>query len=148
MSLNAFREELQGLMQSDSVRPFTCYGSPLACRVFLVGLNSATSLNQPFFDRYWTDTEGFLRDRFESDYLCIRKKGGVRPRIEALVEGIAPLRCLETNIYAVPSRKASQLRQKDKDSRIFEYLLKKIQPLGIVAHSNEPIDFSQVACRG
>ena len=128
-------------MPCPMARPFTCGGSPLECLIFIVGLNSATQLEQPFFSRYWDDSWGFDRDIFEGDYLSVRKKRGVRPRIEALVKGASPVPCLETNIYAVPSRKASQLKSSDKNTDIIEHLLKVIRPSGVLVHTKEPIEF-------
>ena len=130
-------------MPNPMARPFTCVGSPLECRIFIVGLNPATQLGQPFFSRYWDDGYGFDRDIFEGDYLSVRKKRGVRPRIEALVKGASPVPCLKTDIYAVPSRKASQLKPSDKNTDIIEHLLKVIRPCGVLVHTKEPIGFFQ-----
>ena len=143
MTLKEFRERLQLLMRSEFARPFTCDGSPLECRIFVVGLNSATRLENSFFTRYWCDSQGFDRSAFESDYQDVRTKRGVRPRIEAFVRGAHPLPCLETNIYSVPTKKASHLRPYDKDPSIIEFLLKEITPAGILIHSNEPIRYFQ-----
>ena len=125
-------------------RPFTCDGSPLNCRIFIVGLNSATQLGHPFFTRYWNDVHGFDRDTFERDYVSVRKKGGTRPRIESFVKGAFPVPCMETNIYAVPTKKASQLKSSDKNTDIIEYLIKTIRPAGIFVYTNEPIEFFQL----
>lgn len=145
MTLKRFREGLAQLMPEPEARPFTCYGSPLECRIFIVGSNSATRLGQDFFDRYWSDDCGFLRDDFEADYSRKRKKGGrgTRPRIEHFVAGASPVPCLETNIYAVPTKKASDLKAKDKNTAIIEYLVKTIRPAGIFVHTKEPIEFFQ-----
>ena len=143
MTLERFREGLEPLMPSPEARPFTCTGSPLECRLFIVGLNSATQLKQDFFRRYWCDDRGFLRDVFEDDYSHTRKKAGTRPRIEAFVEGASPAPCLETNIYAAPTKKASQLKREDKNTDIIKYLIETIRPAGIVVHTKEPIEFFQ-----
>ena len=135
------REKLLSVMTTPRARPFTCAGSPYECSIFIVGLNSATALGHPFFDRYWDDDAGFLRDMFEADYGALRSKRGVRPRIESIVSGAAPARCLETNIYAVPSKKASQLRAVDKDPSCFEILMQEIRPRAVFVHSNEPITY-------
>ena len=135
------REKLLSVMTTPYARPFTCTGSPYECSIFIVGLNSATALEHPFFDRYWDDHAGFLRDVFESDYHALRSKKGVRPRIESIVSGATPARCLETNIYAVPSKKAPQLRAVHKDPSCFEILMQEIRPRAIFVHSNEPINY-------
>ena len=63
--------------------------------------------------------------------------------MEALVKGASPVPCLETDIYAVPSRKASQLKPSDKNTDIIEHLLKEIRPCGVLVHTKEPIGFFQ-----
>jgi len=57
------------------------------------------------------------------------------------VKGISPIPCLETNIYAVPTEKASGLNEADKDDSIFLYLLETIRPKIVFVHSDEPIRF-------
>src|SRR5688572_31077171 len=42
-------------------RPFVCDGSPLKCKIFIVGTNSARLVEHPFFD-FWDPLYGF-RDR-------------------------------------------------------------------------------------
>ena len=143
MTLKNFREDLEKLMPSPEARPFTCTGSPLECRIFIVGLNPATQLERPFFSRYWDDSRRFDREAFESDYLSVRTKRGVRPRIEALVKGTSPVPCLETDLYATPSKKASYLKSSDKNTDIIEHLLKVIRPRGILVYTKEPIEFFQ-----
>ena len=141
MTLEKFREGLEPLMPIPEARPFTCTGSPLECRLFIVGLYPATQLEQDFFGRYWSDDRGFLRDDFEADYSHKRKKAGTRPRIEAFVKGACPVRCLETNIYAVPKETACGLES--KNTKIIEYLIETIQPDGIFVHINKPKEFFQ-----
>ncbi len=127
-------------MRRADLRPFTCTSSPLSCDVFIVGLNSATTLPKPFWG-YWSDETGFDRAQFEADYVGVRKKHGVRPRIERFVQGARPLACLETNVFAAPTRKARDLRPEDRDPSIFLYLLRAVRPRAIFVHSDEPIAF-------
>ena len=149
MTLEKFREGLEPLMPIPEARPFTCTGSPLECRLFIVGLNSATQLKRDFFRRYWRDDRGFRRDVFEGDYSHMRKEQRKRPvsptrqRIEAFVEGACPVPCLETNIYAVPTEREPKLESKYKNTKIIEYLMKTIRPAGIFVHINEPKEFFQ-----
>lgn len=145
--LRRFRKRIERCMRHKDIRPFTCSGSPYCCRIFIVGLNSATWL-KPFFETYWSDDSGFLRDIFEEDYQKIRKKRGVRPRIEAFVNGAKPIPCLETNLYAVPTKRSPQLKLADKDPAIFEILLEEIQPDAIFLFSNEPIEYFRKYSRG
>ena len=122
-------------------RPFVCDGSPYDCPIFVVGHNAATNLNQPFFQRYWSDDTGMLRETFEEDYAKTRSKKGVRPRLDAISEGANPAKCFETNLYSVPSKKAKQLTAKDRDSTLFEFLLRELKPKVVFLHSNSPIEF-------
>jgi hypothetical protein len=62
-ALAAFRKGLLDRLSDNHARPFVCHGSPLECRVFVVGLNAATRLDQPF-TAFWSDETGFDRDAF------------------------------------------------------------------------------------
>lgn len=151
VTLKSFREGLEPLMPNPGARPFTCDGSPLECRIFIVGLNPRTRLDEDFFDRYWKDDYGFLRKVFEKDY---RKKKSdpsqTRRRIDHFVEAASPVPCLETNIYAVPTENESELnklKRKDKNTTIntaiLEYLVKTLRPIGIFVHTKKPVEFFQ-----
>ena len=141
--LKDFRERLQNLMPDDYMRPFTCSGNPYDCRIFIVGANPATVL-KPFFDTYWSDTTGVLRDKFDDDYLAKRSKQGVRPNIEKFVHGASPIPCLETNIYATPSKHEVDLPEAKKDTTIFEFLLREIQPDAIFLFAKASIEYFEV----
>ncbi len=152
MTLEKFREGLEPLMPSPEARPFTCTGSPLECRLFIVGVHPATPLKRDFFRRYWCDDRGFLRKVFEADYLQRRKEqrreephkrqvSPTRQRIEAFVKGVSPEPCLETNIYAVPKETARGLES--KNTKIIEYLIETVQPAGIFVHTNKAKEFFQ-----
>ena len=138
--LKDFRERLQNLMPDEYMRPFTCSGNPYECRIFIVGENAATVL-KPFFDTYWSDTTGFLRDKFDDDYLAKKSKQGVRPRIEQFVCGASPIPCLETNIYATPSKSGEDLPDDKKDTSIFEFLVREIQPDAIFLFAKASIQY-------
>lgn len=139
--LRAFREGL-GLDLSRDVRPFVCSGSPLDCRTFIVGLNAATSLGQPF-SNYWNDVIGFDRTKFDTDYFCARKETrragtGNRRVIAAISRHIQP--CLETNIYPTPTRRARDLTPAMRRP-ILPYLLETIRPELIFVHSKPALQF-------
>jgi hypothetical protein len=139
LDLQAFMAELEPYLSADQyMRPFVCTGSPLECRSFIVGLNAATQLREPFLS-YWSDDRGFDRRKFNHDYLVTRRRRGNRPRIEAIAEQLAP--CLETNLYATPTSKAKQLTKDDCDAPIISYLFAAIKPAAVFVHSDEPIHF-------
>jgi hypothetical protein len=91
--LRRFREGLETYLKDSHARPFVCTGSPLECRSFVVGLNAATRLDDSFLS-YWSDTDGFDRQKFDRDLAVQhprRGKGtGNRPRIEAIAKEMTP----------------------------------------------------------
>jgi hypothetical protein len=148
--LRAFKAGLEACLSADpSARPFVCTGSPLECRSFIVGFNAATRLRNPF-SSYWSDSTGFDRQKFDADYREMRPRTsrGNRPRIEALAKEIGP--CLETNLYAIPSRRAGQLTKDNRRNPIICYLFRAIRPELVFVHSNEPIRFfeEKTGCSG
>jgi len=108
--LREFKAGLDARVADPYVRPFVCTGSPLDCRSFIVGINAATRLNT--FSSYWSNIDGLCRKKFEADYDKVRSRRGNRPVIEAIAGKIGP--CLETNLYAIPTKKAKQLTNDDR----------------------------------
>ena len=145
--LREFKVGLGGRLADPCARPFVCTGSPLISRSFIVGLNAATRLDNPFLS-YWSDSAGFDRGKFDRDYDEKRPRRGNRPRIEAIATRIEP--CLETNLYAIPTKKASQLSADDRSNPIISYLFRAIRPEVVFVHSNEPIRFfeEKTGCSG
>jgi hypothetical protein len=144
-----FRYGLSSLFTNNSMRPFLCSGSPLACRVFIVGFNPATNVGTDFW-HYWSDTNGFDKISFMQDYKKVKKLRGARPRIEGFVEQFPSNCCLETNICSTPTKRASDLASEDRRTAIFQYLFSCIRPELVFLHSNEPIRFFERAtgCKG
>lgn len=138
--LAEFREGLQSLMSGNSSRPFVSDGNPLQCRVFIVGINSATLVNTDPW-HYWSDDGGFDKSAFMFDYLKTRKLSGARPRIEAIVEQLPSNWSLETNICSVPTKRAADLRPGDRGTAIFQFLFEAIRPDLVFVHSKKPIEF-------
>jgi len=140
MGLGEFWTGLEPYLGNPNARPFVCTDSPLACKSFIVGLNAATCLNHPF-SSYWSNETGFKRAKFDRHYTDIRHRKGNRPVIEAISCEIKP--CLETNLYATPTRRAKHLAQGDRICPIIEYLFFAIKPRLVFVHSKEPIRFFQ-----
>lgn len=145
--LHAFKAGLEAYLTDPHARPFVCTGSPFRCRSFVVGFNAATRLKDPF-SSYWSDSTGFDRAKFDVDYAETRPRRGNRPRIEIIADAIAP--CLETNLHAIPTRKARQLSKEDQRDPVIGYLFQAIKPELVFVHGNEPIRFFEVAtgCSG
>lgn len=148
MDLIEFRTEISKLMESDNIRPFICEGSPLNCKIFLIGINPAAKMGRSFWS-FWSDITGMDRADWLNDYLEQRKKEGKKQRLGAtrrninrLFDRIKPqIQCLETNTYTTVTDNVEQLK-KNKQARntsIFEFLLKTIQPSVIYIHGNEAI---------
>jgi hypothetical protein len=124
--LKEFTRGLEPYVQSiPHARPFVCTGSPLDCRSFIVGRNAATRLLNPFTS-YWSDQKGFDRTAFDRDYAEARSRKGDRRVIEVISNQLGD--CLETNLYAVPGKKARQLTAKDRESPVIEYLFRAVRP--------------------
>lgn len=143
--LSKFRSDLTELMVKPNLRPFLCNGSPLACTTFIVGFNPATSLDGSFWD-YWNDVSGYDKPAMMRDYLKTRglsKPKGVRARIERIVDQLPQGACLETNICSTPTKKMEHLDRSHRTTEIFEFLLRRLKPSLIYAHSNEPIKYFQ-----
>ena len=139
-NLAQFRTDLSSLMQSEHERPFVCSGSPFSCSVFLVGFNPATRLESSFWS-FWNDSQGFDRSRFINEYERLRTVKGVRLRLNAMVPQFPLGSVLETNICSEPTKKATDLKSKDRRTNIFRFLLETIRPRIVFLHSNEPIRF-------
>jgi hypothetical protein len=148
MSLTEFESSLEQLIgRPTDLRPFVCDGSPLDCKVFIVGFNPATPMPQDFW-QFWKPGVGFDKSAWLEAYKQDRQTRPLRPGqtrrnpvsntrrvIDWITTAVAPIRCLETNIYATPTEAAAALD--NKDTRPFEFLLRAIQPRLLVVHGND-----------
>lgn len=141
VGLTEFRHQLSTLMLETNERPFVCDGSPLSTWAFVVGLNPATLLQRSFWD-FWDDARGFNRAIFEQEYGVLRPtKTGNRPRIEAISRAFPKGACLETNIYASPTKNGPMLRKDQKRTDVFEFLFQSIQPKALFIHGAPTVKF-------
>lgn len=137
------------------LRPFVCEGSPLACEVFLVGINPATPMSVNFWD-FWSNRCGFdkrawfeeykeeRRNRpLEPDRKWRRKLGNTRRTIDVVVQSASPVKCLETNIRAKATEQKSDLDEPSKDTAPFDYLLRKVAPRLVIAHGSDAASYLQ-----
>ena len=136
--LERFDERLRGLTgAAPEARPFLCEGLPFDCKVFLVGINPGKSSG--FWER-WNPATGCDKHGWLSDYLTVHKRySPTRERTERLFSVLAPIRCLETNIYPTPSPRESDLARADRDSRVFDYLLECIRPSVVFVHGRTAV---------
>jgi hypothetical protein len=149
MTLAAFEDTLRSLLDgAPDARPFVCHGSPFECDVFIVGTNPATC-SVPFWS-FWETGRGFNYEAWLSEYIRLRQESeGQRKRpalsptrrmISRLTQAIHKAthhRVLETNVFATPSRRASELDRDAKDTRVFEFLLHVLRPQVVVVHGRE-----------
>jgi hypothetical protein len=150
ITLDAFQARLEAAIgRPATLRPFVCEGSPLDCRVFIVGFNPATALSADFWE-FWTPGYGFNKAAWFDAYKAERQSKPLRPGktrrnavsptrrvIEWICEAAAPTPCLETNIYAIPSLDIASLNPGDRDLAIFRFLVETIKPSVIVAHGKD-----------
>lgn len=150
MELKQFESDLEGLIgRPSTLRPFICEGSPLACHVFVVGVNPATKMRGDFWD-YWRSGVGFNKDAWFDAYLRDRASQPLKPGrtrrqaisntrrlLDVVVESAKPVRCLETNLFAEATSSASELSVACRSTVAFKFLLGTIQPSLIVAHGAE-----------
>ena len=130
-------------------RPFVCEGSPLDCRVFIVGFNPATEMSADFWE-FWTPGYGFNKAAWFDAYKAERRNKPLRPGktrrnaisptrrvIEWICEAAAPVKCLETNIFSTASTDMNSLREEDRDATLFRLLVEAVKPSVIVAHGKD-----------
>lgn len=136
--LIAFDQQLRHLTnEAPEARPFLCDGLPFGCRVFLVGINPGKSSD--FWSR-WSLTTGCDKQGWLSDYLDTHGRySPTRERIERLFRAVAPIRCLETNVYATPSLRESDLAESGRDPRVFNFLLTRLRPEVVFVHGKTAI---------
>ncbi len=140
MPLQQFRTALTERMADQRDRPFLCDGDPLGSRIFLVGFNPATALDQSFW-HFWSDESGLDRARLMESYQALRKLRGVRPRLNAISAALPKGVCLETNICSTPTRTDDALAKHQRAAAPFEFLFDAVRPAVVFAHSNKPIEF-------
>ncbi len=150
MELSTLKTKLEEKMQDIkdlNLRPFVCEGSPLKCKVFIVGINPATQMDDDFWSN-WNDNEGFLFQEWFKKYQETKEKTpkknkkAVSPTRNMLNKIKEILKCpiLETNVYPVATEKANLLKKEDKKTDIFRYLLENIEPQFIWIHGDKAIE--------
>ncbi len=145
MTLREFRSQLEKIerrLPSPISWPFLCRGSPLKCRIFIVGFEPARKVEKRFWS-FWTDSRGFKKAEFirELDKL----DGGqtlTRERIEIIANAVGERVTLNTNIYS-----KKELPKKDRKTDVIEYLLKTIRPKVVLAHGVPAKKFFRRHCR-
>lgn len=147
MELSTFKQRLDEKMaeiKELNPRPFVCDGSPLDCKVFIVGINPATQMEGNF----WDDKKGFLYEKWDKTYREYRLSKGkqevspTRNRINKITNFLKEnsIKTLETNTYTIPTKDEKELYFKSKaDSRYkstdtFKFLLENIDCEFVLIH--------------
>lgn len=66
-TLQSFESGLEAIIgRPTTLRPFVCDGSPLDCRVFIVGFNPATDSEVDFWN-FWSSHRGFKQRALVSE---------------------------------------------------------------------------------
>jgi len=155
-NLEAFQQELAVLIGTPTeLRPFVCDGSPLECEVFIVGFNPATSMLVDFW-QFWCPSKGFDKESWLEAYKKDRQVRPLKPGktrrnavsptrrvMEWVLEGAAPYKCLETNIYSASTEQAVDLASERRITAPFDFLLANIKPRIIVAHGVGAVEHIQ-----
>jgi hypothetical protein len=147
---NNLREKLKNY---EKPRPLICEGNPLDCKIFIVGINAATEMSSDFWN-FWSKKDGFKKTEWLEDYILERKTKPLKPnktrrnklsntrqRIEWIIESIKPIKTLETNLFVKATPTADELKNEDRESSVFEYLLETIKPKILFIHGNEVIEY-------
>lgn len=152
MSIDRFETELATVIGNPTgLRPFVCNGSPLTCRVFIVGLNPASPMKADFWD-FWQPGIGFDKQSWMQTYVTERaqrplkpgrtrrrKVSATRAAIEWIIDELGPNDCLETNIYAKATEEYASLTPAGRITAPFDYLLETIKPQVLIVHGKDAI---------
>lgn len=150
--LRQFQSDLEKLIgKPTDLRPFVCEGSPLQCRIFIVGFNPATELKRSFWD-FWQSEYGFQKMEWLKVYKQERRDkplssgktrrneiSNTRRVIEWIIAEAIPVKCLETNIYSKPTEKARDLREQERATQPFDFLLRTIHPQVMLLHGQDAV---------
>lgn len=145
-ALGDFKKGLVSLIgKPTDLRPFVCDGSPLNCKVFIVGFNPATDTSADFWD-FWNSDDGFDKSAWRAAYWRERQNlpnttSRSRSVIDLIVEEANPVKILETNIYAKATKRAVDLPSKQRLTAPFDFLIESIQPRVIVAHGKKAQEY-------
>ena len=128
---SGFARGLESLIgRPTDLRPFVCDGSPLTCRVFIVGTNPGTPVGDWW--TFWSDDYGFDKSAWSSEY--VRRRGRVgrtHQSIAWLVDAAQPVRCLVTNFNLTESQRPPRALG---PGSVLDYLLATVAPELVITH--------------
>lgn len=150
--LRDFERNLESLIgRPTNLRPFVCDGSPFDCKMFVVGLNPASSMKASFWD-FWHPGAGFDKRAWFEAYKAERMNRPLKPGrtrgnpisnsrrvIEWINTSLGSVRALETNIYSAATEAFRDLEQRRRLTAPFDFLLDTIKPAVIVVHGTDAV---------
>jgi hypothetical protein len=146
MMFDEFRSKLEAQLTGPCLRPFVFDGSPLRCRIFIVGTNSARLVEKPF-SSFWDASYGFKKKEFIRE-LEQKPPGLTRTRkaIEIVAKAAGQNVTLDTNLYMPSTAREKDLKKEDKKTDVLEFLLREIKPQLVLTNGNKAIKFFRRRC--
>lgn len=141
-TLENFYHDLKREMAEDLLMPFVCNGNPLDAELLIIGFNPTTEYD---FWKFFTYKEGFDHVRELEDYIYQRalknkktRLSNTRGRIKRLEDNLwkkhPNLHILKMNLYAKATRNEAELLEKDRNLKIFNFLISNFRPKVIITH--------------
>lgn len=152
MDLKKFRTEMQRRLSEQQldnvkVRPFICSGSPLNCKIMMVGYNPAREVNLDVFDAdIWNDDMGFDRESFAEHYDIASYNDDLqwnRNHIfqQNLIDEISNHPVIETYLYSVITAKKTLLSPQHKHTHVFDWLYSILKPVLVITQNIDVIKY-------
>ncbi|MBY4949505.1 hypothetical protein [Cupriavidus respiraculi] len=104
------------------------------------------------FWEFWDSTTGFNKERWFEAYKAERAAHPLKPGrtrrnavsntrrvIEWMLPALAPIKCLETNIYSAATEEIADLELERRITAPFDFLLERIKPRVLVVHGDDAI---------
>lgn len=152
MDLKKFRTEMHQRLSEQQlnnvkVRPFICSGSPLNCKIMMVGYNPAREVNLDVFDAdIWHDDVGFDRESFAEHYDIASYNDDLqwnRNHIfqQNLIDEISNHPVIETYLYSVITPKKTLLSPQHKHTHVFDWLYGILKPVLVITQNIDVIKY-------
>lgn len=147
-NLGNFYDGLKREMAEEMLMPFVCNGNPLDAEILIIGFNPTTEYD---FWTFFTKKKGFDHVAELEDYIYQRalknkktKLSNTRSRIKRLEDNLwkkyPDLHILKMNLYAKATPNEADLLEKDRNLKIFNFLISKLRPKVIIIHGKSALN--------
>jgi len=147
-NLENFYDDLKKEMAEEVLMPFVCNGNPLDAEILIIGFNPTTEYD---FWKFFTNKKGFDHIAELEDYIYQRalknkktKLSNTRGRIKRLEDNLwkkyPDLHILKMNLYAKATPNEAELLEKDRDLKIFNFLISNLRPKVIITHGKSALN--------